>query len=177
MKECPTCQLTKELSEFYRNRSRPDGRAAQCKACEREHRAENPEPFRGARAAWEQRNPESVRAKGRRSHERHRDRRNQQKREARQADPLGYIERRYGITPAQYEALYAAQNGQCAICDEPHARLHIDHHHGTGDVRGLLCKKCNLALGLLRDSPEIASRAADYLRSVSAMSISLERSA
>jgi hypothetical protein len=41
--------------------------------------------------------------------------------------------------------------------------LHIDHHHGDGVVRGLLCNQCNLGLGLFRDDSSILRRAAEYL--------------
>jgi Recombination endonuclease VII len=53
-----------------------------------------------------------------------------------------------GITDADYEALLAAQGGGCAICGNPPKtrRLHVDHDHKTGKVRGLLCHRCNRAL-------------------------------
>ena len=79
------------------------------------------------------------------------------------------IERVYGISRTEYEALYQKQNGLCAICNrEPRTgrakRLHVDHCHSGKHVRGLLCFDCNTALGKLRDSPELAERAAKYLR-------------
>jgi Recombination endonuclease VII len=53
-----------------------------------------------------------------------------------------------GITDADYQALLASQGGGCAICDHPPRtrRLHVDHDHKTGKVRGLLCHRCNRAL-------------------------------
>lgn len=73
--------------------------------------------------------------------------------------------RGYQITRAEYAALLAKQDGKCAICGIcPEAkRLSIDHDHETGAVRGLLCNNCNFAIGLLRDSPALVSRAALYL--------------
>ena len=76
------------------------------------------------------------------------------------------IKRRYGITVDQYETLYAEQNGVCAICLKKcpsRERLGVDHCHSTMKVRGLLCVKCNNAVGLFNDDPIIARRAADYL--------------
>lgn len=79
----------------------------------------------------------------------------------------------YGITWEQYEALLQSQGGVCAICrnGEPIAhgrtgkqfRLSVDHCHSTGRVRGLLCQKCNRALGLLGDDPVMLQRAIGYL--------------
>lgn len=43
-------------------------------------------------------------------------------------------------------------------------KLHVDHCHQTGKIRGLLCQKCNMALGLLNDSVEILETAIRYLK-------------
>ena len=59
-----------------------------------------------------------------------------------------------------------AQNGVCAICGEarPEERtLHVDHDHETGAIRGLLCVRCNNAIGDLRDDNDLARKLADYL--------------
>lgn len=61
-----------------------------------------------------------------------------------------HIKRTYGLSPDQYTELLAKQNGVCGICGNPPAdgeRLHVDHNHQTEDVRGLLCRDCNLYLG------------------------------
>lgn len=59
-----------------------------------------------------------------------------------------WLRRAYGITSEQYDAMLAAQGGVCAICkSEPKKnRLHVDHDHDTGRVRGLLCVACNSRL-------------------------------
>lgn len=74
----------------------------------------------------------------------------------------------YGLTRGEYEAMCDAQGGRCAICLEvqestPRGVLFVDHCHASGNVRGLLCESCNLAIGKLKDSPEVLRRAADYL--------------
>jgi len=53
-----------------------------------------------------------------------------------------------GVTDAEYARLLEAQGGGCAICGNPPKtrRLHVDHDHRTGQVRGLLCHRCNRAL-------------------------------
>ena len=74
----------------------------------------------------------------------------------------------YGLTKQDHAALVAAQGGRCAICYEEvpvggKTGLAVDHDHTTGKVRGLLCPKCNMALGLMKDSPTLLASAIQYL--------------
>jgi hypothetical protein len=62
------------------------------------------------------------------------------------------LRRRYGIDSTVYRALEIAQQGECAICGAPSARLHVDHDHETGLVRGLLCPTCNMNLAVVEDA-------------------------
>ncbi len=73
--------------------------------------------------------------------------------------------RKFGLTDLDYNKLLAAQNGLCAICHKRPGkkRLAVDHCHKTGRVRGLLCTRCNIAIGCLMDSPDLARAAAEYL--------------
>ena len=76
-----------------------------------------------------------------------------------------WLRKRYGITPAEYSAILEAQGGHCAACPEAEnggKRLYVDHDHETGAVRGLLCQKCNSALGLLGDSEYRLMQLLDY---------------
>ena len=67
-----------------------------------------------------------------------------------------HFKRKYGITLEQYNAMYVAQNGVCAMCFQPETvkshhtgnvrYLAVDHDHNTGKVRGLLCFRCNTML-------------------------------
>lgn len=79
-----------------------------------------------------------------------------------------FLKRRYGITLTDYERMAAEQHNQCAICGiEAWAlrtgRLHVDHDHATGKARGLLCPKCNVALGVL-EQVELVEKAFSYLK-------------
>ena len=77
------------------------------------------------------------------------------------------MKRHYGIDQARYEQMLAAQGGKCAICPatEPggNGRWHVDHDHDTGEVRGLLCYRCNVGIGHLRHSPAIMLSAVKYV--------------
>ena len=79
----------------------------------------------------------------------------------------------YGLTAEDFDAMAEVQEWVCAVCEQPEDKvsetgvllpLSVDHDHDTGRVRGLLCHKCNTAIGLLRDDPELADRVAEYLR-------------
>jgi hypothetical protein len=74
------------------------------------------------------------------------------------------LRRKYGIASSDYEKMFKEQLGKCFICGSSPERLCIDHCHTTGRVRGLLCKSCNGALGMLRDNADYALAAAEYLR-------------
>lgn len=78
----------------------------------------------------------------------------------------GHLYERYKITKEQYEQLFDSQEGRCAICDENSTDgvLAVDHCHSSGDIRGLLCKNCNSAIGLLGDTSESVFKAYNYLR-------------
>lgn len=79
----------------------------------------------------------------------------------------------YGISAEDYEVMAEMQGFACAVCEQMDERvsekgtehlLSVDHDHDTGRVRALLCHRCNTAIGLLRDDPNLVDRVAEYLR-------------
>jgi Recombination endonuclease VII len=77
--------------------------------------------------------------------------------------------REYGVTPEEFKCLRKKQKNKCAVCKRKFGRTRwtkprIDHCHLTKKKRGLLCNRCNMALGLLGDSKKIVSSALQYLR-------------
>jgi hypothetical protein len=70
----------------------------------------------------------------------------------------------YGISEAEYEAMFARQGGACAICKRTGLTLCVDHCHLTGEVRALLCIRCNSAIGFCSDDPALLQAAAAYLQ-------------
>ncbi len=79
------------------------------------------------------------------------------------------LKRKYGLTVDAYFYMQEEQGGNCLICkssDVGHpgqSKLHVDHCHSTGIVRGLLCTHCNRGLGAFKDSPRLLQSAIDYL--------------
>ncbi len=81
------------------------------------------------------------------------------------------LKRDFGISLEEYTTLHVAQKGVCAICQQPETTtrngkpkmLAVDHDHGTGDVRGLLCHACNTGIGSFQDDPRRLQAAITYL--------------
>lgn len=75
--------------------------------------------------------------------------------------------KKYRLSQAGFDALFASQDNRCAICQSPEHSgrgWNVDHDHVTGQVRSILCALCNAALGMLRESPGIALAAERYLQ-------------
>lgn len=86
----------------------------------------------------------------------------------------GYrLKQDFGITLEQYQQMLEEQSGVCACCGKPETatynktgvtkQLAVDHDHATGEIRGLLCGRCNTALGLLQDSEDTIMSLLTYL--------------
>ena len=73
------------------------------------------------------------------------------------------LKAKYGITLADYNAMYERQGRRCAICGEAAGKLVVDHNHQTGKVRELLCHLCNAMIGCAREDLAIIAAAAAYL--------------
>lgn len=84
-----------------------------------------------------------------------------------QCNYIRSLKREYNITPEEYNTLFINQKGCCAICgrhqSELKQKLFVDHDHNTNAVRGLLCIKCNFALGYMNDDTALLESAIKYL--------------
>lgn len=71
----------------------------------------------------------------------------------------------YGLSRERYEQMLTAQDGKCAICEQPPdgKELCVDHCHASGEIRGLLCGPCNRGLGAFRDDVTALRQAIAYL--------------
>lgn len=72
--------------------------------------------------------------------------------------------KKYGITGEEFRLIVKKQNGKCPICKrKDNKNLSIDHDHFTGKLRGVICNRCNMALGNVQDSPKILKALINYL--------------
>lgn len=146
---CSKCFETKSIDGFAIDRLFKCGRKRWCRPCANEH-GRNYKKLHAKRLADKQRE------NALKNPDRHK----------------GYkIKHKYGCTIETYNQLFKRQNGVCAICLKPDSiirangtsPLSIDHDHSTGVIRGLLCARCNGALGLLREDRKIIQNLLDYL--------------
>lgn len=75
-------------------------------------------------------------------------------------------EKEHGAEEGTYVRLLAAQSGVCAICfklPDDKFRLSIDHCHKANEIRGLLCRRCNVSIGQFEDDPYLLVAAAVYV--------------
>ena len=70
---------------------------------------------------------------------------------------------RHGVGQVEFDEVFAAQDGRCAICGAADPG-HLDRDHRTGWVRGILCFDCNGGLERFRDDPALLDEALTYLK-------------
>jgi hypothetical protein len=146
------CLAEKEADQFSPDRRAKDGCQARCKKCKSGE-------TRAAYAA----NPSRKSAIGKRHYRSDR-------------GATSRLSRMFGITVEGYRALLEKQGGRCAICPatEPgrgNVNFCVDHDHKTGAVRGLLCSRCNVALGLMNDDMAQLKSALEYMQSPPAQGV------
>ncbi len=148
-KKCNRCNRVKSLSEFYRNKKYKDNFTTWCRECfcdyHKEHGREYYQSEKGQLAYKKYRRSDGYKKVQRKS-------------------KLKYY---YGITLIEYDQMFEDQNGVCAVCgnmNDSGQRLSIDHDHKTGKIRGLLCHRCNVALGYAKDSVDLLEKLIKYLK-------------
>ncbi|PSM39982.1 recombination endonuclease VII [Streptomyces dioscori] len=172
MKKCSACQKVLPVSAFARNKSRPDGLQANCRECAAEYYRERQEAKgRTVRVKvpvprGHKRCPQCEEVKSHAEWERNQTSSDGWASYCRpcraERNRVSYFQRKYGLTPAELDAMIAEQQGICCICLSAPAG-HVDHDHETGRVRGVLCFSCNAALGQFKDRPDVIRRAATYV--------------
>ena len=116
----------------------------------------NKEYYQKKHKQWRLDNPEKIKAYNKKKYHKNKAAMREKK-----------LQEAYKISLIEYNELFILQNGRCGICNkhqrELKKRLHVDHNHTTGQIRGLLCNKCNLGLGTMGDSVESIKKALIYL--------------
>jgi hypothetical protein len=152
-KFCTQCRETKPIADFAPDKRKKSGLSSACKECRatqsREWRRNHPEQNRKwALVQWHKKPRVSRHAL--------------------------HIKRMFGMSADDYKNLLDFQGGVCAICGQKETRhssngkdflpLAVDHDHKTGRVRGLLCSRCNTAIGYFDDDVVVIEKALVYLK-------------
>jgi|TARA_R110000868_G_scaffold345734_2_gene606849 hypothetical protein len=134
-KQCVKCLQEKSLDSFYEHKGERTSSGYRINICSTCHAERS--------IKWAKENKDKVKA--------HRRKRN--------------LKAKYGISVEEYDKMFEEQNGSCFICFSlpTRRRLSVDHNHTTGQVRRLLCDKCNLAIGLLEEDQERLEKVRRYL--------------
>jgi len=77
------------------------------------------------------------------------------------------LKRLYGLSYESWLEIWDKQDGKCVICEKPFVKpseAYVDHIHKTGEIRGLLCVKCNFGIGYFDDDPGLLIKASKYLK-------------
>jgi hypothetical protein len=154
------------VEDYYKNERCEFGYFLRCKKCvltaNKKWVEKNPDYNRENMREWRAENPERNAEINRTSRDR-----NRKKGYLRE----WYLNRTYGLTREQYDAMAAEQGNRCFLCsscaeDNPRGMLYVDHDHATGKVRKLLCMSCNTAIGHFRDDFALMVKASLYLQEI-----------
>ena len=140
VKYCPRCKQTKSVDDFNkRNGKRSKECQAYCRKCHRKYVSD-----------WQRT------SNGKLHQERAR------------------LKYKFGITPEEVDSLLMSQCGVCALCGQQETKLEfrtgkvmslsVDHNHKSGQIRGLLCQKCNSIIGYANEDVELLQKVIDYLK-------------
>lgn len=147
-----TCKETVPLSNFHKAPRTPDKLQYNCIPCAKSLAKKSYEGNRqkviDRSARWRANNPEKVQEIGYRAR----------------------LKKSFGMTLEEYNEIFESQNGKCLICESTgrggrskRYQLFVDHCHKTGKVRGLLCMKCNSAIGYFDEDIARMKSAISYL--------------
>jgi hypothetical protein len=137
IKKCNDCLTEKSVEEFYIKRIGKRGQnlyTSRCKVCQLDRNMKN----------YYNESPEKRKRR-------------------RDLCSASHLLRKFGLTTEEFSAMIEGQNNKCKICDCELEQPQVDHNHTTGKVRGLLCKPCNMSLGLLKEDPKVLYNMISYI--------------
>lgn len=150
MKRCTKCknEYPATLEYFYKDKNGRNGLHSRCKNCHRDAMLEYRKTEAGKQTVQRAKGKYNLTPRAKRTKKNYE------------------LKRRFNITLEQYDEMFEKQNGVCAICKLPEItmRLAVDHDHKTGEIRGLLCQRCNRFLGQAYEDLNILQNAIKYLQ-------------
>lgn len=154
-KTCYKCKLDKRQAFFHKDKTKQFGFSDLCKDCTK-IRDKKRKPYFDSRKNLKRKYDKNYK---------------QENKEQIKAKSLKYV---YGFSIEEYKHLVKTQKNKCAICKKYETLvdyrtnkirdLSVDHCHKTNGIRGLLCSKCNMAIGLLEDNIKLLENAIKYLK-------------
>lgn len=170
LRECKRCHEKLAINQFSKDKTRPDGLHPYCRLC----RNQLARSYQKNKLATDIVYAEKIRERDRKRNNGERRRKNLERNRSRTSEQLKecFLKSKYNLTLEQYYTILEEQNHCCKICGEEETRknkttgvclLCVDHNHKTGEVRGLLCNKCNTGLGYFKEDINILYTAIEYL--------------
>jgi Recombination endonuclease VII len=141
MKKCRKCGVEKPLEDFYDYSGKQTGKRSRCKSC-------HDGPNKITTSKWKELHKEQVTTYNKLYIKEYN------------------LKYKYGITSKIFNELLLKQNNRCGICNTEFTDKNkpcVDHNHLTDEVRGLLCRTHNAAIGLLDDDVNLLKKAIEYL--------------
>ena len=159
--------------DYFKNQSKKwyEDNKEHAKERSRKYNRDHPGHSSEQAKRWRAQNPEASKIQGKKYYSENREKELERKKKYGKDNPAhtrrAYLKKTYGITPEDFSLMKEIQGGRCAVCGAHYSDLKkdlcIDHNHDSGMVRGLLCSKCNSAIGLLNDDPRLLYSALMYI--------------
>ena len=159
MKKCSRCKEIKDITNFNKNRFNKDGLHYYCKFCQNI-----------CNKLWRDKNKESRKDYFKKHYNAEKSRKYyiNNKEKISKRNRINKLKNKYSLTQEEYRNIIEDQKTKCAICGKKFNttvdKICIDHDHNTGKIRGLLCHKCNVGLGMFEDNFKLLIKALNYLK-------------
>lgn len=183
-KICKDCKLKKPLNEFYKDKITPDGHTYRCKPCNnfkvKTYKLKNPEKSYQYQKNQIARKPDFYKQKSKEYYINNKDRIKAYRKQYVLKNPRKQKEidlRPYGLTLNDFDNMLLIQKNKCPICIRPFTekrKPYVDHCHLIGKVRGLLCNRCNLMLGVIKEEISFLNRMIKYIKKSNPLQYKLE---
>lgn len=148
-KVCSKCKVSKELKDFYFIKKKNSYRS-RCRICTNKDHNDYMKTENGKKSRSKHNEKKMWKSESQMLYKSHWSRK-----------------KKYGISEEQFRQMLEQQNNKCEICGildvDTGKSLCIDHCHSTNQIRGLLCNKCNSAVGMVKESIDIVNNLKEYL--------------